>query len=155
MAEAVFQWLSGGLAYDKKIYAAASGSIVPGRLVKKASGSTVSPTSSGDTPCGFAWGLRYKPYAPTTKQFSDGEELAYLWGMGYVMASSDFFMGGTLPSAGNTLYAGDNGMMTTTAGSNKKVGVCERVDTRTEAVGGVGSSQSVALVRFDINPYGT
>jgi hypothetical protein len=45
--------------------------------------------------------------------------------------------------------------MTTTAGSNYKVAICESVVTRQEAVGGTGSSQSLAQIRFDINPYGT
>jgi hypothetical protein len=154
MSAVVFQVPSGGIFFDNKIYAAASGSIVPGRLVKKASGSTVSPTSSGDTPCGFAFGLRYKVYGPTTSLFADGEELTYVWGLGYCLASVDFFMGGSLPAAAAVVYAGDNGMMTATAASNKKVGVVERVTTRNEAVGGTGSSQSLALIRFDISPYG-
>lgn len=154
MATSVFQVTNGGIFFDNKIYAAASGSIVPGRLVKKASGSTVTPTVGADIPCGFAYGLRYKVYTPLTRQFADGEELTYVWGRGYCLASADYFVGGALPAAAALVYAGNNGMMTATAGSNYKVGVVESVVTRTEAVGGVGASQTLAQIRFDISPYG-
>lgn len=150
----VFQVTSGGTFYDSDVYAAASGSLYQGRLVKKASGSTVSPTSSGDTPCGFAYGLRYGVYRPTTALFADGEAMAYVWGLGYCIASADLFMSGSVATAGQTCYAGDNGQMTVTAASNKKVGVCDRVVSYNLMTGGTGSAQSVSVIRFDISPFG-
>lgn len=156
-AERVFERLSGFEAYGKGIYVAlASGSYVEqGRLVKKVSGSTIATTTAGDTPCGIAYGLRYSVYRPTSKFYANGEECAYLWGNGFAAWSAEFFVEGVLPAAGTTVYAGANGQLTTTAGSNRKVGIVEVVTTRTEATGGVGTSQNVAVVRCEITPYGT
>jgi len=150
----VFQVTKGGLFDDKEIYTA-SGSIYPGRLIKYASGSTVTFCGSGDVPMGFAYGLRSSVYTPTSNEFANGEACSFVWGMGTCLASSDLFMGATLATANQTVYAGDNGQMTTTAGSNKKVGVCEAVDVRITATGGTGGTQSLSRIRFDINPYGT
>jgi hypothetical protein len=144
---ATFQHVSGGERFGKNL-TAGSPSIQPGLLVKLSSGSLCVPASASDAPFGFAYGLRYAAYRPTTKVFDLAEPMAVLQGVGKVLASSDFFTSGTLPSAGDTIYSAASGLMAA-SGSNK-VGYCIRVESRINPSGGTGTSQSVALIHFNI-----
>ena len=152
MAEQVFQITSGGHSFGKKIYTSGSG-VFPGRLVKYVSGSTVNLCDSASIPIGFAFGLRSMVYTPTTKEYATGEAIDVRDGVGSALASTDLFQSGTLPSANATLYVGDNGQMHTSG--TYKIGRCIRNETRLESVGGVGASQSLAWIEFDISPLGT
>ena len=142
-----FQHLSGGQRFGKKLYAGSS-TIEPGMLVFLTSGSLVSIANAADKPFGFAYGLRYAVYRPTTKLFDKGEAMAVVNGVGMAEASSDFFVGGTMPSPGDTLYSAAAGLMDTT-GTNK-VGYCVRVEQRVDPSGGTGTSQNVALFHFNL-----
>jgi hypothetical protein len=142
-----FEHVSGGERFGKKLYSG-SPSIEPGILVKLASGSLCVPCAANDAPFGFAYGLRYSTYRPTTKVFDTGEAMAVVKGVGMVLASSDFFTSGTLPSAGNTIYSAASGLMAA-SGSNK-VGYCVRVEQRIDPSGGTGTTQNVALLHFNI-----
>ena len=132
----------------KDLYAAASEDIKPGLLCKVTSGSSASKAGASDAPVGVAYGARQQAYRPTSKTFADGEELVLLKGYFHAYYSDDFFA--TNPSAGDALYSAANGLMDT-SGSNA-VGRCERVFTRTEEVGGVGTSQTLYEVAFDLIP---
>jgi hypothetical protein len=57
-----------------------------------------------------------------------------------------------MPAANALVYAGATGLMTTTAGSNVTIGKCIRQETRIEGTGGTGTSQTVAVVWFNIEP---
>ncbi|NIQ88595.1 MAG: hypothetical protein GWN93_05765 [Deltaproteobacteria bacterium] len=132
----------------KDLYAAASEDIKPGLLCTVTSGSSVAKAGASDAPVGVAYGARQQVYRPTSKTFADGEELALLKGGFVSYFSSDFFA--TVPTEGATVYSAANGLMDT-SGSNS-VGRCERVFTRTEEVGGVGSSQTLYEVFFELTP---
>ena len=136
-------------AYGKQIFASGSG-IEEGLLCKYASGSTVELCGDTETPVGYARGLRTGVYTPTSRLYADGEAMALTRGDGMLAASVDFFVEGSMPSPNAAIYAGANGLMTTTAGSNKQVGKCQRVEQRVEPIGGVGVNQDVAIIWFDI-----
>src|SRR3990167_3725029 len=153
MAAKVSQLLNGGIRYGKDIKTSASG-IEPGLLVQlDSSGSTVSASGSSAAlkPFGIAYGGRYKPYRPTTRVFDSGEPITVIWGTGLMLLSVDFFDPATLPSAGAKLYGGNAGKWTTSVWANQ-VGDAIGTRTRVEAVGGVGSTQNLAVVRFNIQP---
>ena len=132
----------------KDLYTAASEDVKPGLLCTVSTGSMVSKAGASDAPVGVAYGARQQVYRPTSKTFADGEELVLLKGGFSCYYSGDFFS--TNPSPGDTLYSAASGLMDT-SGSNS-VGRCERVFTRTEEVGGVGTSQTLYEVLFELTP---
>ena len=142
-----FQHLSGGQRFGKKLYSGSS-TMEPGLLVFLTSGSLVSICNAADSPFGYAYGLRYSAYRPTSKYFDSGEAMSVVNGVGMAEASSDFFVGGTMPSPGNTLYAAAGGLMDTTG--TYKVGYVVRVEQRIDPSGGTGTSQNVALFHFNL-----
>ena len=142
-----FEHISGGERFGKNL-TAGSPSIEPGILVKMASGSLCVPAGAADVPFGFAYGLRYTIYRPTDKFFAVGEPMAVVQGVGKVLASSDFFTSGTLPTAGDTIYSAAGGLMA--ASGTNKVGYCVRVVSRIDPSGGTGTSQSMALIHFNM-----
>lgn len=150
MATKVFVGDVDGRAWrdGKDVYAAASQDIEPGLLVTVTSGSSASLAGAGDAPAGVAYGARHQAYRPTSKTFADSEELVVLRGDFVCYYSGDFFVDETLPSEGDTIYSAASGTMDT-SGSNK-VGKCTRAFTRTEEVAGVGSSQSLVEILFEI-----
>jgi hypothetical protein len=153
MAAKVSQLLNGGIRYGKDIKTSTTG-IEPGMLVQlDSSGSTVSASGSSAAlkPFGIAYGNRYMPYRPTSRVFASGEPLTVIWGTGLMLLSADFFAGGTLPAAQTKLYGGNAGLWTTSVWANQ-VGDVIGTRTRIEPVGGVGSSQNLAVVRFNIQP---
>jgi hypothetical protein len=143
-----FQHVTMGERFGKKLYASGS-TIEPGNLVTLTSGSLCSLSDPGDAPFGFAFGLRYSIYRPDKKYFDDKEEMAVIQGVGKVLASSDFFLAGTMPVAGETIYAAANGLMVPGAGANK-VGLCIRVEQRIDPSGGTGVTQDLALIHYNI-----
>ena len=159
MGQKIFQLLDNNptIQFGKGIYTAPGQTAVePGLLVTRTSGSTVSLCGTTDLPMGFAYGLRYATYRPTTVVFGAGEAITVLKGQGLALVSSDFFNGGTLPVSGNTLYNGALGVMNPQAASGAyKVGTCLRVEPYTQFTGGTGTAQTVALIEFDIRPFGT
>lgn len=159
MAQKIFQVLddSATIYYGKNIYTASGQTAVePGLLVQYTSGSTVSLNTTTTAPAGFAYGLRYPTYRPTTVVFAAGEAIVLVKGHGLALASSDFFTGGTLPAANDTLVTGLNGLMDPTAGYGAyKVGKCLRVEPYSQFTGGTGTAQTVALIEFNLTPYGT
>ncbi len=157
MAQKIFQLLDDEavIYLGKNMYTAAGQtSIEPGLLVQRSSGSTVSLGAASAKPLGFAYGLRYSVYRPTAVTFAAGEALVVVAGHGLALVSSDFFTSSTLPSSNDTLYTGASGVMDPDAGAYK-VGVCRDVVSYTQFVGGTGTAQTVALVEFDITPFGT
>lgn len=151
MAAKVSQLISGGIRNGKEMKTSVA-TVEPGLLVKQDSGgSTVSLAGLG-TAYGIAYGNRTRVYAPTTRVFGNDEPLTVIWGNGEFLLSSDFFVGGTLPSAGDTLYAAASGLWSTSGSSVDKVGDVIAIRTRQEPVGGTGSSQSLAHIRFNIVP---
>lgn len=156
MAAKVSQLINGGIRNGKELKINGS-TVEPGLLVKlDASGSTVSLAGADGVVFGIAFGNRYQPYRPTTRVFASGEPATVVWGQGEVLLSSDFFASGTLPTAGVPVYAGANGLWSVaqTAGSGvgKIKADCIKIVVRKEPVGGVGSSQNLAHVRFSIVP---
>lgn len=127
--------------------------IEPGLLVQlDSSGSTVSLSGSASgRPFGMAFGARYGVYGPTTRVFADNEPLSVVKGYGLALLSTDFFIGGTLPSAGTALYAGTGGKWSTIVGTYR-VGTCIGSRAHTELTGGLGTAQSAALVEFNFEP---
>lgn len=141
------------IRYGKELKTGASG-IYPGLLVQlDSTGSTV--TTSGSTtatkPLGIAFGSRYQPYRPTSQTFASGEPLTVIMGTGQVLLSTDFFSEGALPSVNDKLYSYTGGKWTKSPNS-VQVGDCIGVKVWTVPVGGVGTTQNVALCRFNIQP---
>jgi len=156
MAAKVSQLINGGIRNGKELKTNGA-TIEPGLLVKlDTSGSTVSLAGVDGAVFGFAYGNRYQPYRPTTRVFATNEPLTVVWGQGELLLSADFFAGGTLPVAGDPLYSGASGLWSVaeTAGSalGKLKADVVKIVTRMEPVGGVGSSQNLAHVRFSIVP---
>jgi hypothetical protein len=152
MSEPVFQVLQSDDSgiYGKQIYSGST-DIMEGHLVKYSSGSQVLLCQNTNIPVGFARGLRMPVYAPTSRYYDSGEALALTRGDGVVAASSDFFVSGTLPTPNQAVYAGAGGLMTVTAGSDKLIGKCIRQEVRVEGTGGTGTSQTLAVVWFNIH----
>jgi len=132
----------------KDLYTAASEAIKPGLLILITSGSSASKAGASDAPVAVAYGARQQVYRPTSKTFADGEELVALRGYFVCYYNTDFFV--TDPVAGDVVYSAAGGLMDT-SGSNA-VGRCERVFTRTEEVGGTGTSQTLYEIGFDLLP---
>lgn len=153
MAAKVSDLLNGGIRYGKDLKTNGT-TIEPGLLVKlDTGGSTVSTAGSAaaNKPFGVAYGGRYKPYRPTTRVFATDEPLTVVFGTGLFLLSSDFFAGGTLPTAGDKLYSAQSGLWSTNA-AGVQVGDCVGTRIRSEAVGGTGANQNLSLVRFNIQP---
>ena len=150
MATKVFIGDADGHAYrdGKGLYAADSQDIEPGLLCTVTGGSSVSLAGADDAVWGVAYGARHQVYRPTSKTFADGEELVLLKGNFSCYYSSDFFDGETLPDPGDTIYAAASGVMATTG--TVTVGRCERSLTRIEEVAGVGTSQNLVEIRFNL-----
>lgn len=154
MATRVFNLSNGGIRYGNTLKTGA-GSLFPGLLVKlDTSGSTVS--TSGSTaalaPFGFLFGDRNLAYRPTTRVYDSGEVVVVVFGVGVVQMSSDLFDEAALPSTiGAPIYASASGKWTANVTSNK-IGTYIQTVTRNEPVGGVGSSQNLAVVRFSLLP---
>lgn len=142
---------SGHYRYGKDLVTNGA-TIEPGMLVKlDTGGSTVSLCGSTETPFGFAYGERVGVYRPTTRVFADAEKLVVVKGRGLALISADFFTTGSLPGTVNSvLYTTTGGLMTTTQGSETKVGRYLYSVTLTTPTGGTGSSESLALIEFDI-----
>lgn len=154
MAAKVSQLLNGGIRYGKDIYAGAA-SLEPGLIVKLGTGGstvTTAGSAAANKPFGFLIGNRHRPYAPTTRVFDNGEPVTVVHGQGIVALSADFFDGGALPAALDKLYAANTGGLWTNAVTANQVGDVIEITTRTEPVGGVGASQSLAICRFNFVP---
>lgn len=128
--------------------------IYPGLLVQlDSTGSTVS--TSGSTAAtkafGIAFGSRYQPYRPTSQTFATGEPITVVMGTGMVLLSTDFFSEGALPAVNDKLYSYTGGKWTKSPNA-VQVGDCIGVKVWTVPVGGVGTTQNVALCRFNIQP---
>lgn len=150
MAAKVSNLIAGGERLGKELKTNGA-TIEPGLLVKLDSGgSTVSLNTVNNNPLGIAYGNRYNTYRPTTRVFANDEPLVVVNGYGEMLLSSDFFTGGSLPAAGDLLYAQASGLWGMQGSA--KVGHCVGIRTRTEPVNGTGSSQNLAHVRFNIVP---
>ncbi len=151
MAARVFQLLNGGIRYGKNLKLA-SASTFPGMFVKlDTSGSTVSTSGSSlaTKPFGFLFGDRYT-YRPTTRGYTSGEAVNVVSGIGYVALSTDNMDEAALPSTvGATIYAAASGKWTANVTANA-VGTYVQTITRFEPVSGLGTSQSLAVIRFNI-----
>jgi hypothetical protein len=96
-------------------------------LLVKATGRALTLAGYTDKPDGFAEGLRVHVYAPTTYLLDAGEYASLLTGRLLIRADSNFFYGGTLPAADDTIYAAPSGLMDSTTGghySTTKLGKC-------------------------------
>lgn len=113
-------------------------------------GSTVSLGAASVRVEGIAFGLRHFAYAPTTQIFAAGEPLAVVWGPGEILLSTDFFVAGTLPTVGASLYVGAGGKWGTTGSTSDRVGHVREIVSWVTPVG-VGVLQSLAHVHFQIN----
>jgi hypothetical protein len=142
---------SGNILFGKALFANGT-TIQPGLLCALDSGgSTVSLCGSQGTPFGFAYGQRYGVYNPTTSIFANGEALTVVKGRGMALMSTDFFSSGSFPSSNATaLYTAANGLLGETSTNETQVATYIRTESLTEPVAGVGTSQSLALVEFDI-----
>jgi hypothetical protein len=155
MATRVFNLMNGGIRYGNTFKTPSSGTYYPGLLVKlDTSGSTVS--TSGSTaalkPFGFLFGDRTTIYRPTTRNYGNSEIVTVVNGTGYAQMSSDLFDEAALPATiGATIYAAASGLWTVNVTSNK-VGTYVQTVKRDEPVGGVGVSQNLAVVQFNLVP---
>ena len=142
-----FEHVSGGERFGKKLYAGST-TIEPGILVRLASGSLLGIAGASDQPFGFAYGLRYSVYRPTSKFFALGEAMAVVQGVGKVLASPEFFIAGTAPADSAILYAAAGGLMDITG--TYKVGFAIRTEVRIDPTGGTGTNQNVTLIQFNL-----
>lgn len=121
----------------------------PGLLVKFTSGSTVG-LASASIVHGVAFGTRALTYSPTTQVFAAGEPIVVIEGGGEALISGDFFVSGTLPTAGSNVWAGANGLWTATAGT-VKIGRCIKQEVVRQPVGVGGSTVTVAHILFELD----
>lgn len=151
MATRQFELMNGGIRYGKNLKINTA-SLFPGLFVKlDTSGSTVSTSgSTGATkPFGFLFGDRYG-YRPTTRVYTVGEPVNVVFGVGVVAMTTDLFDEAALPTTpGATIYAAASGKWTASTTANA-VGAYIQTITRYEPVGGVGASQLLAVVRFNL-----
>jgi hypothetical protein len=146
----IFQRLdNSGLIFGKHLNTAEA-NIQPGLLcLLSGSGLTVSLCDASHRAKGFAFGARTKEYRPTSKVFDSGEECALLMGDPTVLLSVDFFSSGSLPAADAALYTAASGKIATSG--SYKVGYCIRQETAVLGTGGTGTSQALALCRFNFD----
>lgn len=155
MATRVFNLMNGGIRYGNTLKLPSSGTYYPGLFVKlDTTGSTVS--TSGSTaalkPYGFLFGDRHLAYRPTTRNYGADEQVTVVAGTGYVNMSVDLFDEAVLPTVpGTKIYAAASGKWTANVTANQ-VGVYIQTAPRMEAVGGVGQSQNLAVIFFNIVP---
>lgn len=155
MATRVFNLMNGGIRYGNTLKTPASGTYYPGLFVKlDTTGSTVS--TSGSTvalkPVGFLFGDRHTVYRPTSRDFGASEIVTVVFGVGVVNLSVEYFDEAALPTTpGSAVYAASSGKWTSAITANK-VGTYIQTATRYEPVGGLGTSQNLAVVHFSILP---
>jgi len=124
--------------------------IQPGDLVQLDSSGSTASLGDASNVFGIAFGHRYSVYTPTTKVFATDEPLTVLWGTGEALISVDFFSSGSLPAAKDTLYGAASGLWATSG--SVKVGDVIGLQAMIMPTGGTGESQSLAHVRFNIEP---
>jgi len=148
MAQEVFIGDVDGRAWrdGKELYA--SETIAPGLLCIVTGGSSVALADATDQPDGVAYGARHQEYRPTSKSFAKDEAMVLLKGDFVCWYSADFFVGETVPTVGDTIYSAADGTMDTSG--TYKVGKCTRALSRVEEVAGVGASQSLVEILFEI-----
>ena len=118
-----------------------------------AAGRTVSlAETTGSAPFGFAYGGRDLIYAPTTKTYASGEDLAVITGRGYVAVSADFFASGSLPGENegqNGIWAGASGKLDVNTQTNRIGALVDTVTWRDPLIAAGGGNASVAIIHFD------
>ena len=134
----------------------ASGSTIePGVVVTlESSGSQVTLCGLTEVPLGLAFGERQAVYTPTSRIFADGEALVVAMDSYLALLSAEFFSSGSVPTTPDTiLYTAASGLIATSdGGSATKIGRYIRTETLNQPLGGTGSSQSLALCRFNFQP---
>jgi hypothetical protein len=156
MADKVFQIIDwAGATFNGNDLTTSVATIEPGLLViKDAGANTVSlAASSGSAPLGFAYGERDLVYAPTSRLYATGEALVVVSGHGLALVSADFFTSGSIPpdAAGyDSLFAAADGKMDW-QGTNKVARLVSHKDV-TDPSGGTGTTNSLALIEFNIVP---
>ena len=95
----------------------ANGNLANGFLAKLNSDGTLTVTGAGDIPDGFAYTNRTLVYAPTTIYAQTGEPVSLVRGLVEFLADSNAFVGGTLPTFNQYLYAGAGGRLNTSGDS--------------------------------------
>ncbi len=128
--------------------------IEPGLVVKlDTSGSTASLCASDEAPLGIAYGERHEVYTPTTRVFANAEKLVVVTGNYLALISADFFSSGSLPTTSpTTLYTAADGKIGTSSSSTTKIGEYMRTEAVMQPIGGTGTSQNLALCRFNFQP---
>lgn len=104
-------------------YAANAAQIKTGILVRIGSDRSLTRCAYNQAPDGFAEGLRQLVYAPTVLTLDAGEGANVISGKVLVRVDSSFFYNSTLPSEGDTIYAVNSGLMSTSGGVYK-LGKC-------------------------------
>lgn len=129
-------------------------SIEPGHVVKlESSGSTVALCDAADSPLGIAYGERHGVYTPTSRVFASGEACNVVWGNFLASLTVDFFSSGSIPTTSPTLlYTAASGLIGTSSDGTTKIGQYLRTETLNQPLGGTGSTQSLALCRFNFQP---
>lgn len=149
---AVFQILNKeGVRYGKEGMEAGESGIQPGLLVKLQTDNTCDLCTAAEKPTGFAFGTRLYEYRPTTKVFDSGEVMAMVQGAGLALLSVDFFSSGSLPSVQDQLYSAASGKIATSG--SYKFGECQDIVTHYQAISGIGSAQSLALIRYNFDAF--
>lgn len=147
----VFQNLMGGLIDGKNLFVDAGVTTArPGLTLRLTSGSTAALGSATDVD-GFFYGGRALKYTPTTEVYDVGEAVMRLHGHGEALFSSEYFSSGSMPRALDAIWAAANGLLNAATGT-LKVGTCREIVQRTEPVGGVGLTQNLARIGYNIEP---
>jgi len=142
-----------GIRFGKNLRTNGS-TIEPGLVVKlDSSGSTASLCAKAESPLGIAYGERHEVYTPTTRVFATGEKLVVVTGNYLALISADFFSSGSLPSTSPTmLYTEADGTIGISAAGATKIGEYLRTEAVMQPIGGTGTSQDLALCRFNFQP---
>ena len=143
-----------GIRFGKNLRTSEA-SIEPGLVVKlDSSGSTASLCAKAEAPLGIAYGERHEVYTPQSRVFASGEKLVVVTGNYLALISADFFSSGSLPGTSpTTLYTEAGGKIgTSDAGSATKIGEYMRTEAVMQPIGGTGTSQNLALCRFNFQP---
>lgn len=140
--------------YFGKNLKASGSTIEPGIVVTlESSGSQVTLCGSAEAPLGLAFGERHGVYTPTSRIFADGEALVVVNNSFMASLSAEFFSSGSIPTTSpTTLYTAASGLIGTSSSSTTKIGEYIRTETLNQPLGGTGSSQSLALCRFNFQP---
>lgn len=127
--------------------------LVNGNVVWVNAAGSVYKHSGGSCPFphGYAYSRRTNVYRPTSITIPTSEKMNVIRGGGQIVAPAALFTEGSIPAVNAKVFAGANGLMTTTAGANQQIGRCVGAEGVLDFIG-VGTATNEARIEFDFPP---